>query len=77
VEVVELGDKVARWEKFNMNFLKKAWLASWIKKGAQNFLSQTRCQGVLWIPSTSNVLPLLSQDNQCGYGVVHHAYSAN
>ncbi len=77
MEVGELWDKVAWWAKFNMKFLKKAWLASWIKEGAQNFLSQIRSQGVLWIPSTSNVFPLLSQDNQGGYGVVHHAYDAN
>jgi hypothetical protein len=40
---------------------------------AQIFLSQIRSQSILWIPSTSNVIPLLSQDNQGGYGVVHHA----
>jgi len=70
---VELWDKVAWWEKFNMNFFKKVWLASWIKEKAQNFLSQIRSQSVLWIPSTSYVIPLLSQDSQGGYGVVHHA----
>jgi hypothetical protein len=73
VEVVELWDKVAWWAKFKMNFFKKAWLASWIKERAQNFLSQIRSQSVLWISSTSNVITLLSQDNQSGYGVVHHA----
>ncbi len=70
---MELWDKMAWWAKFNINFFKKAWLASSIKKMAQIFLSQIRSQSILWIPSTSNVIPLLSQDNQGGYGVVHHA----
>jgi hypothetical protein len=42
-----------------------------MEKGVQNLLSQIRSQGVLWIPSTLDVLPLLGMDNQSGYGVVH------
>jgi hypothetical protein len=37
------------------------------KKVFETFLPKL---GVLWIPSTKNVLPLLGGDNQGGYGVV-------
>jgi hypothetical protein len=42
-----------------------------MEKGAQNLLSQIGSQGILWIPSTMDVFPSLSMDNQGGYGVVH------
>jgi hypothetical protein len=35
-----------------------------------NLLSQIGSWGILWIISTTNVLPLLVMDNQIGYGVV-------
>jgi hypothetical protein len=48
---------------------KKARLAPWMEEGVQNLLAQIgSC--VLWIPSITNVLPLLGGDNKGGYGVV-------
>jgi hypothetical protein len=41
-----------------------------MEEKAQNFLSQTQNQGILWIPSITNIFPLLGQNNQGGYGVV-------
>jgi hypothetical protein len=43
-----------------------------MEEGVQNLLAQIGNLGVLWIPNTTNVLPLLGGDNQGGYGVVHH-----
>jgi hypothetical protein len=41
-----------------------------MEEGVQNLLAQIgSC--VLWIPSITNVLPLLGGDNKGGYGVVH------
>ncbi len=45
-------------------------LTPWMEKGAWNLLAQIGSHGVLWILSTTNVLPLLNGDNQGGYGVV-------
>ncbi len=42
-----------------------------MQEGAQNILSQIRSRSVLWIPSTTNVFPLSSQNYQGGYVVVH------
>jgi hypothetical protein len=42
-----------------------------MEKRDQNLLSQIESQNILWIPSTTDVLPLLNMDNQGGYGVVH------
>ncbi len=39
-------------------------------KSCWKLLAQIWSRGVLWIPSTTNVLPLLGWDNQGGYGVV-------
>jgi len=50
---------------------KKTRLAPWMEEGIQNLLIQIGSYGVLWIPSTTNVLLLLGGDNQGGYGVVH------
>jgi hypothetical protein len=63
VEVTKLWDKVAWWVIFNKNFLKKAWLARWMEEGACNLFSQIRNQGILWIPNTTIVQPLLGEDN--------------
>jgi hypothetical protein len=41
-----------------------------MEEGARNLLAQIGSHGVLLIPSTTNVLPLSSGDNQGGYGVV-------
>ncbi len=41
-----------------------------MEEDAQNLLVQIRSCGVLWILSTTNVLPLLGGDNQSAYGVV-------
>jgi hypothetical protein len=70
------GDKLVgenfMMAKFLMNWLKrKAKLAPWMEKGAQNLLGQIGNNGLLWIPSTTNVLPLSNGDNHVGYGVVH------
>ncbi len=49
---------------------KKARFTPWMKEGIQNLLAQIGNCGVLWIPNTTNVLPLLGGDNQGDYGVV-------
>ncbi len=60
------------WAKFLKNWSKKkAKLAPWMEEGAQNLLTQIGSRGVLWIPSTTNVLPLSGGGNQGDYGVVH------
>jgi hypothetical protein len=41
-----------------------------MKEGIQNLLAQIGNCSVLWIPNTTNVLPLLGGDNQGDYGVV-------
>jgi hypothetical protein len=41
-----------------------------MEEGAQNLLVQIGSHGVLWIPSLTNVLSLLSGNNKGGYGVV-------
>ncbi len=71
MEVVRLWEKILWWAKFLKNWLKKKTrLAPWTEEGIQNLLVQIGSCGVLWIPSTTNVLPLLGGDNQGGYGVV-------
>jgi hypothetical protein len=45
-----------------------------MEEGAQNLLAQIWSCGVLWIPTMTNVLPLLGGDNQGGYGVVHKVW---
>jgi hypothetical protein len=42
-----------------------------MEEGVWNLLAQIGSCGVLWIPNTTNVLPLLGGDNHGGYGVVH------
>jgi hypothetical protein len=42
-----------------------------MEEGVQNLLAQIRNYDVLWIPSTTNVPPLSSGNNQGSYGVVH------
>jgi hypothetical protein len=49
---------------------KNAKFAPWMEEGTWNLLAQIGSRGVLWIPNTTNVLPLLNGDNQRGYGVV-------
>jgi hypothetical protein len=41
-----------------------------MEEGAQNLIVQIGSCGLLWIPSITNVLPLLGGDNQSAYGVV-------
>ncbi len=48
---------------------KVARLAPSMKKSLRNLLAQIGSHGVVWIPSTTNVFPLLG-DNHGGYGVV-------
>jgi hypothetical protein len=50
---------------------KVARLAPSMKKNLRNLLTQIGSHGVVWIPSTTNVFPLLGGDNHGGYGVVH------
>jgi len=70
--VANLWGKFSWWAKFFKNWLKKmVRLAPWMEKGIQNLLAQIGNDGVLWIPSTTNVFPLLGGDNKGGYGVVH------
>jgi hypothetical protein len=45
-------------------------LAPWMEEGVQNFLTQIGSCGVVWIPSTTNVFPLLGGNNQSGYCVL-------
>jgi hypothetical protein len=45
-----------------------------MEEGAWNLLAQIASCGVLWILSIANMLPLLSGDNQGGYGVVHKVW---
>ncbi len=49
---------------------KKVRQAPWMEKGVQNLLAQIGSCDVLWIPSTTNVPPLSSGNNQGSYGVV-------
>ncbi len=42
-----------------------------MKEGTQNLLAQIGNRGVLWIPNTTNVLPLSGGNNQGDYGVVN------
>jgi hypothetical protein len=62
IKVVSLWDKISWWAKFLKFFLKKKTrLAPWMEEGVQNLLAQIgSC--VLWIPSITNVLPLLGGD---------------
>ncbi len=69
-EVVSLWEKISWWAKFLKNFLKKVRQAPWMEEGVQNLLAQIGSRGVLWIPSTTNVPPLLSGNNQGSYDVV-------
>jgi len=48
---------------------KKARLAPWMEEGTRNLLAQIGNHGMLWIPSTTNVLPLSGGDNHGGYGI--------
>jgi hypothetical protein len=41
-----------------------------MEKDIKNLLAQIGSCGVLWIPSTTNVFPLLGGDNYGGYGMV-------
>ncbi len=72
MKVPNLWENNSWWVKISKNWLKKkAKLAPWMEQGAWNLLAQIWTPGVLWIPSTTNVFPLLGGDNQGGYGVVH------
>jgi hypothetical protein len=72
MEVVNLWEKISWWAKFSKNWSKKkAKLTPWMEEGIQNFMAQIGSSGVLWIPSTKNVLPFLGGDNHGGYSVVH------
>jgi hypothetical protein len=58
-------------QRISKNFLKKkAKLTPWMSKKALKTFAQIGSHGILWIPSTTNVLPLLGGNNQGGYGVV-------
>ncbi len=46
-----------------------------MEEGTQNLLTQIGSHGVLWISTTTNVLPLSGGGNQGGYGVVHKCES--
>jgi hypothetical protein len=71
MKVVNLWEKNSWWAKFSKNrSKKKAKLAPWMEEGTRNLLAQIGNYDVLWIPSTTNVLPLLGEDNQGGYSVV-------
>jgi hypothetical protein len=69
--VANLWEKVSLWAKFSKNWLKKkVRFAAWMEKDIKNLLAQIGSCGVLWIPSTTNVFPLLGGDNYGGYGMV-------
>jgi hypothetical protein len=71
-KVASLWGKNSWWAKFSNNWLKKkVKLAPWMEEGTQKFLTQIGSSDVLWIPSTTNVLPLLGGNNQGGYCVLH------
>jgi hypothetical protein len=74
--VANLWEKISWWARFLKNWLKKkVRLAPWMEEGTQNLLTQIGSHGVLWIPTTTNVLPLSSGGNQGGYGVMHKCES--
>ncbi len=65
-KVVSLWEKIHDGPIFLKNWLlKKVRFAPWMEEHTKNFLTQIGSYGVLQIPSTTNVLPLLG-----GYGVV-------
>ncbi len=75
MEVANLWEKISWWAKFLKHWSnKKARLAPWMEEGAWNFLAQIGNYGVLWIPSTTNVLPLLDGNNKSGYGMMHKVW---
>jgi hypothetical protein len=49
---------------------KKAKVTPWMEKGTRNLFTQIGSCGVLWMPSMTNVFPLLCIDYKGGYGVV-------
>ncbi len=62
--MVSLWEKISWWAKFSKNWSKKKEkLAPLMEKGTQNLMAQIGSSGVLWIPSTKNVLPFLGGDN--------------
>jgi transposase-like protein len=64
MEVVKLWGKNSWWAKFLKNWSKKKTkLAPWMEEGTQNLLAKIGSCGMLWIPSTTNVLPLLGGNN--------------
>jgi hypothetical protein len=62
-KVVGLWEKNSWWTKFSKNLSKKAKLAPWMEKCAQNLLAQIGSRGALWIPRTTYVFPLSGGDN--------------
>ncbi len=61
MEAVSLWEKNSWWAKF---------LKNWSKKRHSRPFGPIGSYGVLWIPSTTNVLPLSGGNNEGGYGVV-------